>query len=77
MSHPFHSLLPLYLQSELREATPRNLDSVVKSMQDTHPQFFQNDKTLNDRVFLNEPRGHIYGGTFIHPAPAKKYEGEK
>lgn len=77
MSHPFHSLLPLHLQSELRAATPSNVDYTIKSVQETNPQYFHNAKTLDKRVFFHEPRGKIEGGMFIHAAPARIYVEKK
>ena len=69
MIYPSHSLLPLHLQSTLRAATPSNLDHTIKSVQETNPRFFHNKDTLGSRVFFNQPRGKIEGGTFIHAAP--------
>jgi hypothetical protein len=69
MTHPFHSLLPLHLQSELRGAVPSNLDRTIKSVQERNPRFFHKKDTLNSRVFFDEPRGKIEGGTFINAAP--------
>lgn len=77
MSPPFHSLLPLHLQSELRAATPSNVDYTIKAMQETNPQYFHNARTLEDRVFFNEPRGKLEGGTFIHAAPTRIYAEKK
>jgi hypothetical protein len=69
MIYPSHSLLPLHLQSELRGATRSNLDHTIKSVQELNPRFFHNKDTLGSRVFFNQPRGKIEGGTFIHAAP--------
>lgn len=77
MSHPFHSLLPVHLQMELRAATLSNLDYTIKSVQETNPRFFHNKDTLNSRVFFHQPRGKLEGGTFIHAAPARIYEEKK
>jgi hypothetical protein len=77
MSHLFHSLLPLNLQATLRAATPSNLNDTIKSVQETNPRFFHNKDTLGTRVFFNEPRGKLEGGTFIHAAPARTYEEKK
>jgi hypothetical protein len=77
MTYPFHSLLPINLQAELRAAKPSNLDHTIKSVQENNPRFFHNKDTLDSRVFFNEPRGKIEGGTFIHAAPARIYEEKK
>jgi len=77
MSHLFHSLLPVHLQSELRAATPSNLDYTIKSVQVNNPQYFHNAKTLDSRVFFDEPRGKLEGGTFIHAAPSRIYAEKK
>jgi hypothetical protein len=61
----------------LRAATPSNLDYTIKSVQETNPRFFHNKDTLGNRVFFDEPRGKIEGGTFIHAAPTKVYAEKK
>jgi hypothetical protein len=66
-----HSLLPVYLQNNLKFASKTaQLDATIRRVQEERPDLFHTEKTLKDRVFFNEPRG-AYIGSFINAAPPR------
>lgn len=66
-----HSLLPKRLQAQLMEAAAtKRLDRLNAAIEDVRlkaPFNFHTDKSLDSRVFFNEPRG-LYSGGFINAA---------
>jgi hypothetical protein len=69
-----HTLLPQYLQDQLKAAAAtERLDMVEAAINTVHrqaPAKFHTEASLKTRVFFDEPRGN-YVGTFIKPAPPR------
>ena len=67
-----HTLLPKRLQAQLMAAAATEslaeIDAVIKDVRQQAPFNFHPDKSLDSRVFFDEPAG-LYSGTFIKAAP--------
>ena len=74
MKHPYHTLLPTYLQKFLMDAAVVGLaeiDKVVSEMREVSPQRFHDNKSVGLRVFHNEPRQSVPNAGFIVPYPTR------
>jgi hypothetical protein len=69
-----HTLLPQYLQDQLKAAAATErldmVDAAIDSARRQAPDKFHTEASLKTRVFFDEPRGH-YVGAFIKPAPSR------
>jgi len=74
MKHPYHTLLPTYLQKFLMDATKggvAEIDKVASEMREVSPQRFHDNKSVELRVFYNEPRQSVPNAGFIVPYPVR------
>jgi hypothetical protein len=74
MKHPYHTLLPTYLQKFLMDAAAVGLaeiDKVASEMREVSPQRFHDSKSVELRVFYNEPRQSVPNAGFIVPYPTR------
>jgi hypothetical protein len=69
-----HTLLPQYLQDQLKAAAATErldmIDAAINTVHCQAPAKFHTEASLKTRVFFDEPRGN-YVGTFIKPAPSR------
>lgn len=67
-----HTLLPKRLQAQLMAAAATKIlaeiDAAIKDVRQQAPFNFHTDKSLDSRVFFDEPRG-LYSGDFVKAAP--------
>jgi hypothetical protein len=74
MKHPYHTLLPTYLQKFLMDAVKGGIleiDKVASEMREVSPQRFHDSKSVELRVFYNEPRQSVPSAGFIVPYPTR------
>lgn len=72
--HTYHSMLPVQLQSNLMSAAETKkldiIDAAIAATMVSAPSKYHTAKTLDQRVFFNEPRQiNIPMAGFIHPVP--------
>ena len=69
MKHPYHTMLPKYLQDLLRDAaaTEREdlISSTVREVQASLSQRFHNNDTVALRTFHHEPRMLVPNAGFV------------
>ena len=74
MKHPYHTLLPTYMQKFLMDAVEggvAEIDKVASEMREVSPQRFHDNKSVELRVFYNEPRQSVPNAGFIVPYPTR------
>ena len=72
MKHPYHTLLPTYMQKFLMDAVEggvAEIDKVASELREVSPQRFHDNKSVELRVFYNEPRQSVPNAGFIMPYP--------
>jgi hypothetical protein len=72
--YSYHSLLPIQLQSNLMSAAETKkldmIDAAIAATMVSAPSKYHTAKTLDERVFFNEPRQITTPmAGFIHPVP--------
>jgi hypothetical protein len=74
MKHPYHTLLPTYMQKFLMDAVEggvAEIDKVASELREVSPQRFHDTKSVELRVFYNEPRQNVPNAGFIMPYPSR------
>jgi hypothetical protein len=74
MKHPYHTLLPTYMQKFLMDAVEggvAEIDKVASELREVSPQRFHDNKSVELRVFYNEPRQNVPNAGFIMPYPSR------
>ena len=74
MKHPYHTLLPTYMQKFLMDAVEggvAEIDKVASELREVSPQRFHDNKSVELRVFHNEPRQSVPNAGFIMPYPSR------
>ena len=74
MKHPYHILLPTYMQKFLMDAVEggvAEIDKVASELREVSPQRFHDIKSVELRVFHNEPRQSVPNAGFITPYPTR------
>lgn len=74
MKHPYHTLLPTYMQKFLMDAVEggvAEIDKVASELREVSPQRFHDNKSVELRVFYNEPRQSVPNAGFIMPYPSR------
>jgi len=74
MKHPYHTLLPTYMQKFLMDAVEggvAEIDKVASELREVSPQRFHDIKSVELRVFYNEPRQSVPNAGFIMPYPSR------
>lgn len=74
MKHPYHTLLPTYMQKFLMDAVEggvAEIDKVASELREVSPQRFHDIKSVELRVFYNEPRQSVPNAGFIVPYPSR------
>jgi hypothetical protein len=74
MKHPYHTLLPTYMQKFLMDAVEggvAEIDKVASELREVSPQRFHDIKSVELRVFYNEPRQSVPNAGFITPYPSR------
>lgn len=74
MKHPYHTLLPTYMQKFLMDAVEggvAEIDKVASELREVSPQRFHDNKSVELRVFYNEPRQSVPNAGFIVPYPSR------
>lgn len=67
----FHSLLPVRHQINLMEASPKDLNTTIKTVQDENMFRYHTEESLDTRVFFDQPRGPCGKATYINAAPKR------
>lgn len=71
MKHPYHNLLPIYMQEQLMQAAAtgsiERIDSVAEDLRDAAPKAFLSEKSIARRMFYHEPRQSVPMAGFVVP----------
>lgn len=71
MEHPYHTLLPVYMQRALRDAAAleriETLDATIRALHEQRPERFHDETSVAKRRFYNEPRQGVPYASFVVP----------